>query len=299
MFDSSVHDNLGSPDPLLVSDAVAFRNDVVDGAIKPISPINIVMNIGGTGTGTGTSLIPPPLFHEKGVQSLVSAALPMMVSDLTDVFAERANDDASVNRAISSENVFESNEVKHCDINLIENQNLTPRSNEQQLNSGCELDVWQSRSDFNQTSQSIVDLNQNNQSERKSDLNIPQGDLNLGHQSSDDLNQSKDDLNFNQSQSPKFHRQRSRNSRRHRMVQILSESDLDFGPFIGYEESKADKNCETEDQSDWVETFPKPINFDNPTPLDSPTMPEGNGDVVPDEKGDGIFIDGKAVSYKK
>ena len=75
MFDSDpISENKSaSADPLLLSDAVSFRNDKKNE--KPASSINIVMSMGGIGFLSDKQV---RLDHNEGVRNLVTAALPFV-----------------------------------------------------------------------------------------------------------------------------------------------------------------------------------------------------------------------------
>ena len=203
MFDSSQHEQVASPDPVLLSDAVTFREDPDQGVKKPVSPINIVMSFGGMNSVEA----PAKLNHEKGIKNLVSATMPV-VPDKQRNESENNNSIQSTKCNEPSKNVFSFEQTTErqystCPRNFMSESPIRPDS---------------AKSDDN------------------TDANVPP-----------ESPPENGDKTENASQIVRI---RSRNSARHRMVQILSESDLDvdFGPFVGFESSKPVESGENVEQ---------------------------------------------------
>ena len=337
MFDSVLGDKVMSPDPLLLSNAVSLRSGDEDQVQRPVSPINIVMSLGGVPSPVSKS---PVLDQRHGVKTLMASAVPVLTQEssrIDTIFPYDKTMSKNNNHCDSTELLYDERTASSVNVHasqtdisldkltiaadslLVDNSNLDAlstdktqtevvvvgkitsdvslaeepspdRSKSQKAIDGSAFDLAQdfTKPDPNtmvqverSTDGGLVTDNLisfNDEAARDTlltDKTLPDSDCDSQAKTTTDIpitaKSTPDNLALDTSAqlltpidtspnlisldspasgevSPTLLRTRSRNSSRRRLVQILSASDLDFGPFMGYEEQKDDEVEESGEQ---------------------------------------------------
>ncbi|XP_076811536.1 diacylglycerol kinase eta-like isoform X1 [Clavelina lepadiformis] len=216
MFDSNISSNQVPPTeqsrPLLLSDAVSFKDEDVD-VVPASKPVNLIMSVGGDHNHKSK----PQNVH-MGIHSLVSSTLPTFIPEVS-VSALREKEVTSTddtNNGVSLSN----GETNFNDTAVPLKNNLIVLNDEPIDNSNS----------LSKNGIEATDSVENAQTGDSGDID------NLKCSVAENILRNND-IEETSGGSLELHNvplARTRDSHKHRFVHILSESDLEFGPFVGF-----------------------------------------------------------------